>query len=146
MDAKLAAELAAAEAELAAARAELAAIEAGKIPAAPRRAARPKRAAKKPARPVHRPENGMQSSIEGYGGPAPTGERTRSDDAPVIMKHVSPFDRPVGDAKMPRKVSVTIYDDAKVVQVMGITMMEREVDEYESNLPWGWTLTYRVCK
>jgi hypothetical protein len=91
---KLKAELAAVERELADANAAVDAIKAGNKPAKIRRA--PKAAKPKPSaktkRAVHRP--GFRGSIEGHGGPAPVGERYRSNSAPVVTKHFDPTDRP----------------------------------------------------
>ena len=142
MDAKLKAEIAAAEAELAAARAELAAIDAGKLPKEPKR---PKSARRATRTPVHHPESDLRSKVEGWGGPAPVGDRMRTDMTPVVTKHVNPMNRPVRD-RMPRKVSVTIYDKAGVQQGLTTTMMEREADALQADLPFGWTLTARPCK
>jgi anti-sigma factor RsiW len=82
---RLKAELAAVEREDADAKAAMAAIKAGKKPAKIRRA--PKPAKNKPAKPaVHR--NSFKGSIEGYGGPAPVGSSTRTNNTPVVTRHI----------------------------------------------------------
>jgi hypothetical protein len=82
---KLKAELAAVERELADANAAVDAINAGEKPAKIRRASKAK--VKKPSKPAaHR--NKFRGSIEGYGGPAPVGNRMRTNTTPVVTKHI----------------------------------------------------------
>ena len=93
---KLKAELAAVERELADADAAVAAIKAGNAAPKIRRApkpAKPKTMQKK-KRAVHR--SALETSIEGYGGPAPVGaSRIRPNNTPVVTRHVDPRERPV---------------------------------------------------
>jgi hypothetical protein len=137
------AEVEKAKAELDAAKADIAAADsnAAKKPAAKKAVARPKR----PAREVHKSD--LTSECYGYGGAQPTsiiGAR-RTDMQPVVTKELNPMDRPVSD-RMPRKVSVRVYDDAGVQQGLAMTMMEREADKLEASLPIGWSITSRRIK
>lgn len=129
------AELAEANARLEAAKAELASAEAECKAVG---AKRPRR-----KRPVH--QSVLVSECYGYGGPAPVGTRTRPNMIPVVTKELDPTDRPVRD-RMPRKVSVRVYNDAGQQQGLAMTMTERESDKLEADLPLGWTITSRTCK
>jgi hypothetical protein len=141
-------ELAEAIAELAAAKEELARIERGE----PAKRGRPRGSTKtkpaKPAkskrRPIHHPESDLRSAREGYGHRAGGGTRMRMDMTPVVTMHLDPTDRPVYD-RMPRKVSVRVYDDGGFQQGLAMTMMEREADVLAASLPFGWRLVERYC-
>ena len=93
---RLKAELAAVERELADANAAVEAIKSGKQPEKIRRAPKPKAKPKKARPAVHHPESGLRTSIEGYGGPAPSSmSEYRASNSPVVMKHHDPMTRPV---------------------------------------------------
>lgn len=85
-------EVAAAKAELAAARAEVADADSGAAPKPTARAKvqKPKRPEK---RPVHRSE--LRAGCSGLGQRFTGTEKVRVDMQPVVMKDVSPIDRPI---------------------------------------------------
>lgn len=128
-------------AELADAEAELAAAQAGV--AAAKKTARPKRPAKvasRPKREVHHSD--LAPGCYGYGGPINPDVRLRMDMTPVVTKHLDAMTRPTR-GRMPGKVSVTIYNDSGQQQGLAMTMMERESDRLEADLPFGWTIVSR---
>ena len=91
---KLKAELAAVEREQADADAAAEAIKAGIKPPKIRRAPKEKTKLKPKAKPaIHR--NSFRGSVEGHGGPAPVGDRVRTNHAPVVTMQFDPTDRPV---------------------------------------------------